>query len=229
MFPQPHHAPAAPAQLPGHGEVTGSVAGEFGQPVAPVATGIPSVEWTTVPEAAIDEYRKAFTSKDEIRSARQRDVSPPADDPASFENGGKLELRVPVSARTDRRHHQRSLCLRKDVAHFASKTDDFPVKPSLIELQVHRLGSAGRFSRELRLGWTIRLPNHSRAASATMDSFSVVISFAFPDTFFRGRDGEKLLRQPELPTDANRINHWDRLTLLTETKLVDNSRNALPV
>lgn len=70
-----------------------------------------------VPEAAIDEYGKAGTAENEIRTAEHWLMSAPASDACCAHHGCELELRVFVAVGTDGGHDLAALFLCENVRH----------------------------------------------------------------------------------------------------------------
>lgn len=109
--------PTAEAQSPCHLSVASFITGQLVNPEIPIALGDAQVFWASMPETAIHENDKMLLAEREIRSAKERDVSPPARDAGDAQQLRQGELSLLVAAPTNARHHLRAFGLGENVGH----------------------------------------------------------------------------------------------------------------
>src|ERR1700676_5008986 len=117
MLPNPHDAPAEPAEGAGHEPVPGLVGGGFFAPEGTVVNGQIGMPGATMPEAAIDEYREPLASENEVRLAEDGLMPPPAGDAVFAEQFGEDNFRLFVAAPANFGHHLRAFLFGIDVRH----------------------------------------------------------------------------------------------------------------
>lgn len=117
VFPNAYDMPTAEAQGPCHLSVASFITGHLVNPEIPIALRDAQVFWAPVPETSIHENDKALLAEREIRSAKERDVSPPARDAGGAQQLRQGELSLLVAAPTNAGHHLRAFGLGENVDH----------------------------------------------------------------------------------------------------------------
>ena len=104
VAPDAENPPALTAKQPGDAMIAGAVAGDFVPPVFAVSPGHAAMPWAAVPEAAVNEDGQALTSENEVGTAGERLVPPPAGDAGGAQNGHQFQLSFFVSTGVDGGH-----------------------------------------------------------------------------------------------------------------------------
>jgi len=117
VFPKANDNPAGGPERLFHICIALPVAAELLKPVILIGGGLTAMLRTAMPKTSIHKHRDLFWEKYKIRLSKNAVFPAPADDTMRPEKLDKPQLCIPVSSRTDCRHHPRTLRFRKHVSH----------------------------------------------------------------------------------------------------------------